>query len=62
MKKRVSLLLVLAMLLSLSSAALASEVPEDAPVIVLYQNSGASHSGTGSEAGSTDAGYQLVQD
>lgn len=62
MKKRVSLLLALAMLLSLNCAALASEAPEDAPVIVLYQNSGASHSGTGSEAGSTDAGYQLVQD
>lgn len=31
MKKRVSLLLALAMLLSLNCAALASEAPEDAP-------------------------------
>ena len=35
--------------------------PKDAPVINLYQNSGAGNSTAGSEAGSTDNGYKMVQ-
>lgn len=51
-----SLTLALVMTLSLASAAPAA----DAPVIVIYQNSGAGN-GAGSEAGSTKAGYEMVQ-
>lgn len=58
--KAVSLLLVIIMALGLMPSAMASEVPEGAPVIVIYQNSGAGN-GAGSEAGSTDAGYKMVQ-
>ena len=59
--KATSLLLALIMVLGLVPvASAASEVPEGAPVIVIYQNSGAGN-GAGSEAGSTEAGYKMVQ-
>lgn len=60
MKKMVAVLLTLGMLLGMCPAVLADGAPADAPVIVMYQNSGAGN-GAGSEAGSTDAGYKLVQ-
>lgn len=55
-----TLMLALAMTLGLTCAALATDAPEGAPVIVIYQNSGAGN-GTGSEAGSTKVGYEMVQ-
>ncbi len=62
-KKWVSIGLSVAMLFTVSGTALAeaSKAPKDAPVITIYQNSGAGNSTAGSEAGSTDAGYNMVQ-
>ena len=59
MKRTLALLLIACICLA-SLSALAS-APADAPVIKLYQNSGAGNSTAGSEAGSTDNGYKMVQ-
>lgn len=58
MKKVLALLLAAVMLLGMS--VFAAEPPEGATVITLYQNSGAGNS-AGSEAGSTQEAYDMVQ-
>ncbi len=59
MKRTMALLLAVCLLLGGVSAL--ATAPEGAPLVTLYQNSGAGASTAGSEAGSTDAGYQMVQ-
>ncbi len=58
MKKILVLVLSICLLQGIVAAFAA---PADAPIINLYQNSGAGNSTAGSEAGSTDTGYQMVQ-
>ncbi len=58
MKKTLSLLFTFLLLFGLITNVSA----ETSPVIYLYQNSGAGNSTKGSEAGSTDVGYKMVQD
>lgn len=59
MKRTMALLLAVCLLLGGVSAL--ATAPEGAPLVTLHQNSGAGASTAGSEAGSTDAGYQMVQ-
>ena len=59
MKKVLAMLLAAVMLLGCTSA-LAAEAPAGATVITLYQNSGAGNA-AGGEVGSTQAGYDMVQ-
>lgn len=59
MKKFLALMISLLMILGACSA-MAADAPADAPVIHIYANSGAG-TGSGSEAGSTQAGYDMVQ-
>ena len=59
MKRLVAFMVAMLIVLSVGSA-MAADAPAGAPVIYIYANSGAGN-GSGSEAGSTQAGYDLVQ-
>lgn len=59
MKRTLALLLTACLMLA--SVSVLASPPAGAPVINLYQNSGAGNSTAGSEAGSTDNGYRMVQ-
>lgn len=59
MKKVLAMILAVAMMLGCTSA-LAADAPKDAPVVKIFQNSGAGND-VGAEAGSTQAAYDMVQ-
>lgn len=60
LNKLLGLMLCAILVAGIPLGALAADAPEGAKTIVLYNNSGAGN-GAGQEAGSTDAGYDMVQ-